>query len=118
LPGLALAGAGVGYLSGIVASTGPLNTPFFLAYGLVKGAFVSTEALGSLGVFGMKAIVFRNFGALPTDVIVRGLIVGTSMMAGSWVAKRFLSHLGAEQCRLRMDCAMLVAGLTLLWGAL
>jgi uncharacterized membrane protein YfcA len=118
LPGLALAGAGVGYLSGIVASTGPLNTPFFLAYGLVKGAFVSTEALGSLGVFGTKAIVFRSFGALPTDIIVRGLIVGSSMMAGSWVAKRFLSHLGAEQFRLLMDGAMLVAGLTLLWGAL
>ena len=49
---------------------------------------------------------------------MRGLIVGTSMMAGSWVAKRFLSHLGAEQFRLLMDCAMLVAGLTLLWGAL
>ena len=118
LPGLALAGAGVGYLSGLVASTGPLNTPFFLAYGLVKGAFVSTEALGSLGVFGTKAIVFHTFGALPSDTIARGLIVGSSMMAGSWVAKRFLSHLDAEQFRLLMDGAMLAAGLTLLWGAL
>jgi len=118
LPGLALAGAGVGYLSGLVASTGPLNTPFFLAYGLVKGAFVSTEALGSLGVFGTKAIVFHTFGALPTDTIARGVIVGTSMMAGSWVAKQFLSHLDAEQFRILMDVAMLVAGLTMLWGAL
>jgi uncharacterized protein len=118
LPGLALAGAGVGYLSGLVASTGPLNTPFFLAYGLVKGAFVSTEALGSLGVFGTKTAVFHTFGALPSDTIARGLIVGSSMMAGSWVAKRFLSHLDAEQFRLLMDGAMLVAGLTMLWGAL
>jgi hypothetical protein len=118
LPGLMLAGAGVGYLSGLVASTGPLNTPFFLAYGLVKGAFVSTEALGSLGVFGTKAIVFQTFGALPSEIIIRGLIVGVSMMIGSWVAKRFLSHIDANQFRLVMDVAMLFAGLTLLWGAL
>jgi len=118
LPGLALAGAGVGYLSGLVASTGPLNTPFFLAYGLAKGAFVSTEALGSLGVFATKAIVFRTFGALPTDTIARGLVVGSSMMAGALVAKRFLAHMEPRQFQLIMDCAMLVAGVTLLWSAI
>lgn len=117
VPGLALAGAGVGYLSGLVASTGPLNTPFFLAYGLTKGAFVSTEAVGSLGVFGTKTIVFRTFGALPTDTIVRGLVVGSSMMGGAWVAKRFLSHLEPRQFQLLMDCAMFLAGATLLWSA-
>lgn len=118
LPGLAMAGAGVGFISGLVASTGPLNTPFFLAYGLVKGAFVSTEALGSLGVFGTKTIVFRTFGALPSDIIARGLIVGSSMMVGSWVAKRFLSHIEPRQFQTVMDCAMFAAGVTLLWNAL
>src|SRR5262249_20203100 len=38
-------GAVIGYLSGMVASSWPINTPFFLAYGLVKGAYLSTEAL-------------------------------------------------------------------------
>lgn len=118
LRGLALAGAGVGYLSGLVASTGPLNTPFFLAYGLTKGAFVSTEAVGSLGVFGTKTLVFHTFGALPLDTIARGLIVGSSMMGGAWLAKRFLAHVEAAQFRLLMDVAMAAAGLTLLWSAL
>ena len=40
--GLAAAGAGIGFLTGMAASTGPINTPFFLAYGLFKGAFVGT----------------------------------------------------------------------------
>src|SRR5512147_5026 len=35
---LAAAGAAIGYVTGIVVSTGPINTPFFLAYGLAKGA--------------------------------------------------------------------------------
>ncbi len=33
---LGVVGIFIGFLSGIVASTGPINTPFFLAYGLVK----------------------------------------------------------------------------------
>jgi uncharacterized protein len=116
LPGLALAGAGIGYLSGLVASTGPLNTPFFLAHGLVKGAFVSTEALGSLGVFGTKAIVFRSFGALPSETIARGLIVGSSLMAGSWIAKRFMAHLEPKQFQLLMDAVLVLAGSTMFWS--
>src|SRR5581483_5533895 len=52
-----LVGAGIGFLSGMVASTGPINTPFFLAYGLVKGAYLSTEALGSMAIGITKAVV-------------------------------------------------------------
>lgn len=115
--GLAAAGAGVGFLSGLVASTGPINTPFFLAHGLVKGAFVSTEALGSLGVFGTKSLVFRSLGALPAEIIIRGTIVGGSMMVGSWIAKRFLSHLDHHQFHVLMDAMLIVAGGTLLWSA-
>ena len=35
---MAVVGAVIGFLTGIVVSTGPINTPFFLAYGLVKRA--------------------------------------------------------------------------------
>ena len=68
---LALAGALVGYITGIVVSTGPINAPFFLALGLVKGAYLATEALGSLAVYASKAIVFRSFGALPMEIILQ-----------------------------------------------
>ncbi|MEO7392486.1 MAG: sulfite exporter TauE/SafE family protein [Ramlibacter sp.] len=37
---LGIVGAGIGFLTGIVASTGPLNTSFFLMRGLVKDAFL------------------------------------------------------------------------------
>jgi len=47
---MALVGAGIGFLSGMVASTGPINTPFYLAYGLVKGGYLATEALGSMAI--------------------------------------------------------------------
>jgi len=64
---LALLGAPIGYLTGIVVSTGPITAPIFLATGLVKGAFLSTEATASLAVYLTKAVVFRSFGALPWE---------------------------------------------------
>lgn len=114
---LALVGAVVGFLSGLVASTGPINTPFFLAYGLVKGAYLSTEALGSMAVGLTKALVFRRFDALPIETIVRGLLIGSSLMIGSRLAKGFVLRLEADQFRTLMDCLLAGAGLLLLWSA-
>ena len=110
-------GVPVGYLTGIVVSTGPLTAPIFLAAGLVKGAFVSTEAAASLAVYLAKAAVFRSFGALPLEIALKGLIVGSTLMAGAFIAKRFVISLDPERFRLLMDGLMLLSGLTLLWAA-
>ena len=40
---LVLIGAAVGFLTGIVVSTGPISVPIFTAYGLVKGSFIATS---------------------------------------------------------------------------
>ncbi len=114
---LTLVGAGIGFLSGMVASTGPINTPFFLAYGLVKGTYLSTEALGSMAIGITKAIVFQRFNALPLETVARGLIIGTTLMIGSRLAKGFVLRLDAHQFRLLMDCLLAGAGVLLLWGA-
>lgn len=114
---LAAFGAGIGYLTGIVATTGPINAPFFLAYGLVKGAYLGTEAMGSLAMFVAKAVTFRSLGALPLDTLGKGLIVGSSLVAGAFIARRFVRQLDAERFRLLMDGLLLVAGLTMLWAA-
>jgi uncharacterized membrane protein YfcA len=114
---LALVGAGIGFLSGLVASTGPINTPFFLAYGLVKGAYLATEALGSMAIGITKAVVFHRFDALPPETVGKGLLIGASLMAGSRLAKGFVLRLDASQFRLLMDCLLVGAGLVLLWGA-
>ena len=115
---LAIVGAGIGFLSGIVASTGPINTPFFLAYGLTKGAFLATEALGSVAVQLTKATIFHTFGALPWENIVPGLIVGTSLMAGSWIAKAFVQRIEPARFNLLIDGLMATVGLLLVSGTL
>ncbi|GGC89214.1 sulfite exporter TauE/SafE family protein [Undibacterium terreum] len=114
---LALVAAPIGFLTGIVVSTGPINAPVFLAYGLVKGAFLATEAAGSLGVYLSKALTFRYFGALPAEAIIKGLIIGSSLMIGSYLSKRFVLKLEPEFFRHLMDGLMLVSGLAMLWSA-
>src|ERR1700721_1986567 len=114
---LAIGGAVIGYLTGIVGLTGPLSVPLFLFYGLAKGAFLATEAASSLGLYVSKSITFQRFGALTPDIAVKGLVAGSSLMFGAFIAKRFVLRLDPDVFRLIMDGIMLVAGASLLWTA-
>jgi len=62
-------GAAMGLLSGVVGTAGPVNAPFFLAYGLVKGAYLATEALGAAAVHLTKSAVYGRFAALDTQTL-------------------------------------------------
>jgi uncharacterized membrane protein YfcA len=114
---LAIGGAVIGYLTGIVVSTGPLSVPLFLFYGLTKGAFLATEAASSLGLYVSKSVTFERFGALTPEILLQGLIAGSSLMFGAFIAKRFVLRLEPDVFRLVMDGIMLAAGLSMLWNA-
>ncbi len=115
---LGVVGVGIGYLAGLVTTVGPINTPFFLAYGLTKGPFISTEALGSLLMGVSKASVFRTFGALPWELIVKGVLVGGAVTCGSWLAKQLMERITVAQFRGLMDGVLLIAGLSMIAGAI
>jgi uncharacterized protein len=113
---LAIGGAVIGFLTGIVVSTGPLSVPLFLFYGLSKGAFLATEAASSLGLYVSKSVTFQRFGALTPDVLLKGLIAGASLMSGAFIAKRYVLKLEPDMFRLVMDGIMICAGLSMLWN--
>ena len=115
---LGVAGAVIGFLTGIVISTGPLSVPAFTAYGLAKGAFLSTEAAGSLALYISKAATFRQFGALPLPSIVQGLIVGSSVMLGTMAARLVVQRMSIQTFQFLLDGLLLCSGLSLLWAAL
>jgi uncharacterized membrane protein YfcA len=119
-PGLvhmALVGAGIGYLTGIVASTGAINTPFFLAYGLVKGAYIGTEAAASLSVFLAKGAAFHQLGVIDGRAIAQGLLIGVFVLIGSTLSKRLVLQLPEQRFLQLMEAVMLVSGLSILWMA-
>jgi uncharacterized membrane protein YfcA len=114
---LAAVGLVIGYVTGIVVSTGPVTVPVFLAYGLVKGAFLATEAAGSLAVYVSKVATFRAFGALPVDLLAKGLLTGGALTAGTFIAKPFLLRIDPKMFRTVMDGLMLAAGIAVVWNA-
>ena len=111
------AGVAIGFLTGIVVSTGPITVPLFTAYGLMKGAFIATEAAASLAVYISKAATFSAFGALPADIVLKGLITGSSVMAGTYVARLVVERLSIATFQRLLDGVMLISGLALLWIA-
>ncbi len=114
---LAIVGAVMGFLTGIVASTGPINAPFFLAYGLTKGAYLATEAFGSAAVSLTKIATFSIRGVVSTENVLRGLGVGSGLMAGSYLAKAIVAKLKPADFEYIMDGVVLIAGVAMLVAA-
>jgi len=114
---LALLGAPLGVLTGVVVSTGPLTVPLFTFYGLERGAFLGTEAASSLGMYAAKVATFQALGVLPLDVLLQGLVVGATLMAGSFVGRVVVLRLGSAAYRSLIDGLMAVSGVSLLWAA-
>jgi uncharacterized membrane protein YfcA len=111
---MAIVGAFIGYLTGVVASTGAINTPFFLAYGLTKGAFIGTEAASSLIMFVAKGITFHQLGVLNSEIIGQGLLIGAFVLIGSAFSKRFVLNLPEKVFLHMMEAVMLVSSLSIL----
>jgi uncharacterized membrane protein YfcA len=114
---LALAGAVIGFLTGIVISTGPLSVPAFTSYGLLRGAFLSTDAASSLALMVSKVTTFRQLGALPYSSILQGVIIGASVMAGAFVGKAVVLRMSIGMFQHVLDGLLLCSGLAMLWGA-
>ena len=114
---LMLLGGPIGVLTGLVVSTGPITVPLFTFYGLERGAFLGTEAAGSIGMYAAKVATFQAFGALPMEVLVQGLGVGATLMAGSFVGRFVVLKISPAAYRSLIDGLMLCSGVSLLWAA-
>jgi len=111
---MGLVGAAIGYLTGIVATTGAINTPFFLAYGLSKGAFLGTEAASTLSILFTKGITFHQLGFLNASAIIQGFLIGSCVLLGSIFSKRIVLALPEKKFLLLMELVMLISGLSIL----
>jgi len=114
---LAIAGAIIGFLTGIALATGPLSVPAFVSYGLIKGPFLSTEAASSLGLMIAKVITFRELGALPISAILQGVVIGSSVMIGAFAAKAIVERMSHRTHQNLLDALLFGSGLSLLWAA-
>jgi uncharacterized membrane protein YfcA len=118
LAGLGVAGFAIGFLSGIALTTGPISIPVFAAFGLSKGALISTEAASALVVSVGKIAAFYQAGALPLPILTTGLLVGASVMAGALIGRSLLLRMSTRAFEIALDAMLFVAGVSMLWAAL
>ncbi len=110
----ALIGAGASLLSALLGSVGPLMAPFFLAYGLLKGAYIGTEALATVLMHVVKLAAYKQGAVLSAPAILVGLTLGPIMIGGSYVGKRVVDRLPEHMFVLLIEATMTAAGLLFL----
>lgn len=116
LRSFALIGAGASVVSALVGSVGPLMAPLFLAYGLVKGAYIGTEALATVITHVGKLVAYGQTDILSARGALIGLGLGPVMIAGSFAGKRIVDRLPERVFVVVIEVTMVGAGLLFALG--
>lgn len=106
-------GAVMGFLSAIAGTTGPINAPFFLAYGLVKGAFLATESLGAAAIHLIKSGVYGRFALLDAHTLAIGAGLGAMLALGAWIGRRIIDRIDARAFVRVVELLLAVSGLAM-----
>jgi hypothetical protein len=114
LRSFAAIGAGASLLSGLVGSVGPLMAPLFLSYGLVKGAYIGTEALATVVTHVAKLVAYQRAEVLTSSATLVGLALGPVMVGGSLFARRVVNRMQERVFVLVIEATMFAAGLLFL----
>ncbi|WP_200827399.1 sulfite exporter TauE/SafE family protein [Thermomonospora echinospora] len=106
--------AGVG--SGLLGSLGPLVAQLFLARGLVRGAYIGTDAAATLIMHVTKLVVYAVTAVLNATNLLVGLVLAPSSIAGSWAGKQIVDRISATVFVLIVELALVTFGIALLIG--
>jgi uncharacterized membrane protein YfcA len=104
-------GAASGAISALVGVVGPFMAPFFLAYGLVRGAYIGTEALATVMMHITMLRVYGGYALIDLNAALVGVAIGSVMFAGSYLGKQILNRLPEARFPLVIDAVLLAAGL-------
>lgn len=114
LRGFAPLGAAAGLISALAGTVGPFVAPFFLSYGLVKGAYIGTEALTAVVMHVVKLVVYGGAGVLSLPALLVGLPIGILMVVGTYLGRRLLARVPRELFPLLVEGVLIASGLHLL----
>jgi uncharacterized protein len=107
-------GGAAGLGSSLLGAAGPMSAPFFLAYGLVGGAYVGTEAAASLVIHLTKMATYGIGSLISLQVLGVALVPGVT--AGAWAGTKTLARMSNRRFVLVAEAGILVAGILLLLG--
>jgi uncharacterized protein len=105
-----------GLSSSLLGAAGPLAAPFFLAYGLVGGAYIGTEAAASLVIHLTKVIAYGTTSLVSPNVLLLGAVLAPAVTAGTWAGKKTLLRMSSRLFVAVTEIGIIVAGILLLVG--
>lgn len=106
---LAFAGAVVGFLTGLICRPGRSAFPCSPGTDSVAVPFLGSEAASSLVLYLAKMATFGQLGAPSWTVLVRGLAIGTALMAGPFLARPLVRRLPPHSYALVIDLVLVVS---------
>jgi hypothetical protein len=110
-------GAILGFISSILGTAGPLASPFFLQYGLVKNAYIGTEAATALIGHLTKLAVYLIMSLVVPKIVLVGLIIGAGLLVGAYIGKAIVERLPKEAFIVLVEVMLCIAGLRLLFSS-
>jgi len=105
----------LGFLQGITSGLGSMMAPFYLAFGLRKGAYVGTAALGALIIILSKLAVFGQQAFLTREVLLYGFMLFPAIFAGSWFGRVIMNRISERAFVVLIEVLMVVSGLLFLF---
>ena len=109
-----LLGVVFGLLSSMVVAIGAALTPFYLAYGLRRGAYIATEAICAFAMHVTRGAVLSRHHLLTWEVLAIGLALGVVMFAGSWIGRRLLDRMSDRVFLAVIEALLVIMGLQFL----
>lgn len=105
-----LIGGVFAFISALLGSAGPFLAPFFASFGLMRGAYIGTEACATAVMHITKLSTYQAAGVLSATALLVGVVLGPVMVIGSWLGKRVLDRLSDRVFMLMIDVIVLGFG--------
>ena len=104
-------GAAAGIISAIFGTTGPVTAPFFLAFGLIRGAYIGTEAMTTVVMHITKLAVYGSYALIGVRTLLIGIAIGVVMLLGTYLGKNILKRVPERVFPFIIEGAMLISGI-------
>ena len=115
--GIALAGAGFGFVNGGVPGEGLLLISTLMAAGLAGPALIATDAVVSAIMGVAKIALFGSVARLDAELALAGVLIGLCTVPGAFVARRLLALIPLKVHTVVMEVVVLAGGAGFLWRA-
>ena len=107
---LLIGGAVTGGVSGLAGSGGPIGAAVFLSLDLPPVAYIASEAATATAMHILKTIVYSKMSSLEWMSVAIGLLMGISMIGGTFVANRFIKKKDKKKFQKYVACLLCVVG--------